>query len=105
MYAFLHTFKNAYILTKNQESNYYKVSFLHPSKGQSKSFCYPKPRPDILDIPLDDILKRVDPCTTAGRTYTLTQEEMASSSTVLDKKNLNCHFQNMINMKVEVEWV
>lgn len=76
---------HACILAKNQESNYYKVSFLHP-KGPAQSFYYPKPRPDILEIPLDDILKKVDPCTATGRTYTLTQREMESTSTVLEKK-------------------
>ena len=43
-------------LAKNQESNYYKVSFLHP-KGPAQSFFYPKPQPDILEIPLDYILR------------------------------------------------
>ena len=32
------------------------------------------------------ILRKVDPCTATGRTYTLTQEEMAFTSTALDKK-------------------
>lgn len=75
----------ACILAKNQESNYYKVRFLH-LKGPDPSFYYPKPLPDILEILLDDILKRVEPCTATRRTCTLTQEEMVTTSTVLDKK-------------------
>ena len=47
-----------------------KVSFLHPN-GPSRSFRYPH-RPDILNIPLSDILTKVDPRTVTGRVYTLT---------------------------------
>ena len=50
-----------------------KVSFLHPN-GPSRSFRYPY-TPDILNIPLSDILTKVDPRTVTGRVYTLTPKE------------------------------
>ena len=49
-----------------------KVSFLHPH-GPSRSFRYPS-TPEILTIPIGDILTKVDP-KSRGRMYTLTQEE------------------------------
>ena len=55
-----------------------KVSFLHPN-GPSRSFRYPH-RPDILNIPLSDILSKVDPRTVTGRVYTLTPKESRDAS-------------------------
>ena len=55
-----------------------KVSFLHPN-GPSLSFRYPH-RPDILNIPLSDILSKVDPRTITGRVYTLTPKESRDAS-------------------------
>lgn len=55
-----------------------KVSFLHPN-GPSRSFRYPH-RPDILNIPLSDILTKVDPRTVTGRVYTLTPKESQDAS-------------------------
>jgi hypothetical protein len=40
----------------------------------SKQYMYPT-RLDILQVPRKDILKKVDLCTTVGRTYTLRAEE------------------------------
>ena len=55
-----------------------KVSFLHPN-GPSCSFKYPH-TPDILNIPLTDILTKVDPRTLTGRVYTLTPKESRDAS-------------------------
>ncbi len=59
-----------------------KVTFLHP-QGPSRSFRYPS-RPDILTIPIAEVLTKVDP-RTRGRTYSLTQEE---SKLATEKLNL-----------------
>ncbi len=50
-----------------------KVSFLHPH-GPSRSYKYPS-IPDILTIPLTDILSKVTPRTATGRVYNLTPKE------------------------------
>ena len=55
-----------------------KVGFLHPN-GPSRSFRYPH-RPDILNIPLSDILSKVDSRTVTGCVYTLTPEERRDAS-------------------------
>ena len=55
-----------------------KVSFLYPN-GPSRSFRYPH-RPDILNIPLSDILSKVDPRTVTGRVYTPTPKESRDAS-------------------------
>ena len=58
----------------SEDSEHVRVSFLHPN-GPSRAFKYPA-RPDILTIPVGDVLTRVDLGTAKGRTYTLTQREM-----------------------------
>ena len=61
-----------------------KVSFLHPN-GPSRSFRYPH-RPDILNIPLSDILTKVDPRTVTGRVYyTLTPKESRDALKIAKK--------------------
>lgn len=75
----------ACILGKNNETNEVKVSFLHP-RGPAASFFYPQPRLDILDVSTDTLLKKVEPRTATGRTYTLTTEEMADSSHLLEQQ-------------------
>ena len=54
------------------------VSFLHPH-GPSTTFKYPK-QPDILDIPFSDVLTKVDPRTSSGRLYTITQKESRAAT-------------------------
>ena len=54
------------------------VSFLHPH-GPSRTFKYPK-QPDILDIPFSDVLTKVDPRTSSGRLYTVTQKESRAAT-------------------------
>lgn len=75
----------ACILAKKHEVNEIKVSFLHP-RGPARSFYYPQPKQDILDLKIEDLLKKVSPRTATGRMYTLTEEEMATSAVLLKNK-------------------
>lgn len=74
----------ACIIAKNVDSGEVKVSFLHP-RGPAPSFYYPKPN-DILIVETHTLLKIVEPNTATGRTYTLSKEEMAESTTILERK-------------------
>ena len=47
--------------------------FLHPH-GPARSYCYTS-IPDILSVPITDLLARVSPNTATGRTYTITQKK------------------------------
>jgi len=58
------------VLQVSKDSEQVHVNFLHPSRA----FKYPA-RPDILTIPVGDVLTRVDLGTAKGRTYALTQRE------------------------------
>ena len=71
------------VLQVSKDSEQVHVSFLHPSRA----FKYPA-RPDILTIPVGDVLTRVDPRTAKGRTYTLTQREMRAASEKLHLCNI-----------------
>ncbi len=75
----------ACILQTFPEVGEVKVSFLHPA-GPSASFCYPRGRPDILDVPSEDVLTVADPTTTSGRTYRLTAIETQRASQALLRK-------------------
>lgn len=71
-------------ITKSlQDSEEVEVTFLHPH-GPAKSFKYP-PSNDVLVMSYHDILTLVNPSTTTGRVYTLSQAEMAAASATLDK--------------------
>jgi len=63
----------ACVLTVNEEDNDVRASFLHPP-GPPRSFKYPS-RSDILTFPAADVLTKVDPRTTTGHIYTLSQKE------------------------------
>lgn len=63
----------AYVLAKDQNNEEVKVSFLHPA-GPSPSFSFPRSQ-DILWLPISNVLKKVNPITPTGRTYSLTQLE------------------------------
>ncbi|CAH0546678.1 unnamed protein product [Brassicogethes aeneus] len=76
----------ACIIGHNEESDELKISFLHPN-GPASSFYYPTPRADILVVERNAVLKRVQPLTSTGRTYTLTKDEMLGSSKILEKRN------------------
>ena len=76
----------ACVLQVSEDSEQVCVSFLHPH-GPSRSFKYPA-RPDILTIPVEDVLTSVDPRTARGRTYTLTQREMQAATEKLNLWNI-----------------
>ena len=68
----------ACVLQLHADTSEVKLTFLHPH-GPSHSFRYPRVQ-DILIIPVSDILTTVDPRTTTGRVYTLTQKESRDAS-------------------------
>lgn len=72
------------VLSRNDTEQEVNVSFLHPS-GPCPSFTYPR-RADILSIPKNFIICKVNPTTSTGRTYKLTEEEMTVVSQTLLKK-------------------
>ena len=61
------------VLDTDSDNGEVKVTFLHPH-GPSRSFKYPS-IPDILTVPVSDILTKVNPRTAKGRVYTLTAKE------------------------------
>ena len=63
----------AFVLNVDVENAEVRVTLLHP-QGPARSFKYPS-IPDIVTIPSSDILTRVNPNTTTGRTYTLSTKE------------------------------
>lgn len=75
----------ACILSVDSENAEVKVTLLHPH-GPARSYCYP-PTPDVLSVPITDLLSRVSPKTKTGRTYTITQKESREST-----KKLASHF-------------
>ena len=58
-------------------NRYICVSFLHPN-GPSRSFKYPA-KPDILTIPVEDVLTSVDSRTARGCTYIHTYTKVNAS--------------------------
>ena len=58
------------------------LSFLHP-RGPSRSFVYPH-KADILTVDISDIMTFVEPTTYPERTYTLTDNEMDSTTQALE---------------------
>ena len=74
----------ACVLEVDAENGEVKVTFLHPC-GPSRSFKYPSV-PDILVVPTTDLLTKVNPRTTTGRVYTLTQRENKAATAKLTTK-------------------
>ena len=74
----------ACVVNKFPERNEIKVSFLHPH-GSSRSFKYPQ-RKAVLIMNFQDVLSTVEPKTATGRTYTLTPEEITTTTKLLDNK-------------------
>ena len=68
----------ASILSVGSENAEVMVSFLHPH-GPAHSYCYPS-IPDILTVPITDLLAKVTPKTVTGRTYTVSQKESREST-------------------------
>ena len=58
-----------------------KVKFLHPS-GPATSLSYPR-KDDVLILPRHAILSTVSPVTVTGRTYTLSNIEIAETTMCL----------------------
>ena len=71
----------AYGLEQCQSTREIKVKFLHPS-GPATSFSFPR-KDDVLTVPHGAILSAVSPVTATGRTYTLTETEMAEATMCL----------------------
>ena len=59
----------ACVLQVDEDNNTVTVNFLHP-QGPSQSFRYPV-TPDVLTIPAETVLMKVDPRCTKRETYTL----------------------------------
>ncbi len=68
----------ARVLETDSENLEVKLSLLHPH-GPCQSFKY-LPVPDILTLPLTDILTLVKPRTTTGHVFTITQRESKSAT-------------------------
>ena len=64
----------AHVVEVYPESHEVKVTFLHPH-GPNPSFFYPR-HAEILVIDVSDILTRLDPKTSTGRTYALSKDEI-----------------------------
>lgn len=71
----------ACILQTPPEISKVRVSFLQPP-GPSPSFCYPT-SPDILDVQASNVPTLVDPTTSTGRTYRVTERESERASRLL----------------------
>ena len=63
----------SYVLEKNADENEIKATFLHP-QGPAHSFVYPS-TPDVLRIPVCDVICKVSPVTPTGRACTLLPDE------------------------------
>ena len=74
----------ACVLQVDEDNNTVTVNFLHP-QGPSRSFRYPI-TPDVLIIPAESILMKVDPRCTKRETYTLSGKESKSAGEKLRLK-------------------
>ena len=68
----------AQVLEKDSENGELKLSLLSPN-GPSRWYNYPS-TPTILYVPMTDILTVVEPSTTTGRSYSLTQNESKAAT-------------------------
>ena len=68
----------AQVLDKDKENCELQLSLLYPN-GPSRWYSYPQ-TPVILCAPMNDILTVVEPRTTTGRSYTLTQNESKAAT-------------------------
>ena len=66
------------VLEKDSENGEVKVSLFSPN-GPSRWYAYP-PNPVILCVPMADILTIVEPRTSTGRSYSLTQCESKAAT-------------------------
>ena len=75
----------AFVLEVDTEDAEVKLSLLHPH-GPSRTFKYP-PVPDIMTVPLTDVLTKVNPKTPTSRSYTLGRKESKAVTEKLKSKN------------------
>ena len=71
----------ACVLEKDNDNAEVKLTFLHPH-GPSRSFKYPAV-PDIVVMPLSNILTPVEPRTKTGRQYTIQQKDARAATSKL----------------------
>lgn len=69
------------VIDTDADDNKVKLSFLHPS-GPSPSFKFPN-KPDVLLVPVQDVLTIVDPTTVTGRVYSITEKETVEANVKL----------------------
>ena len=74
----------ACVLQLDEDKSAVKVNFLHP-QGPSRSFRFPS-TPDILTVPIESILIKIDPKCTRRGTYTLSRKESRSAGEKLRQK-------------------
>lgn len=68
----------AQVLQKDDTNNELKLSLLSPN-GPSRWYTHP-PVPNILHVPITDIITIVEPRTTTGRSYSLSQSESKAAT-------------------------
>ena len=75
------------VLSVQENTEEIKFCFLY-LHGPAPSFIYPQV-PDISVVHVSSVLTKVDPCTSTGRTYVLTNQEVSAANCKLDayKKN------------------
>ena len=74
----------ACVLQLDEDDSVVKVNFLHPQEP-SHSFRFPA-TPDILTVPIESIVIKIDPKCTRGGTYTLSKKESRSAGEKLRQK-------------------
>ncbi len=74
----------AHVMEVYPESHEVKVTFLHPH-GPNPSFFYPR-HAEILVIDVSDILTRLFPKTSTGRTYALSKDEIQRATLTLQTR-------------------
>ena len=77
----------ACVLDINDSQDEFKLSFMKPH-GPVPSFTYPA-RSDILTVPTNFILTKVDPRTPTGRAYNLSEREASVASRKLQLWKIN----------------
>ena len=75
----------ACVLEKGTDTVEVKRTLLHPH-GPARSFKYPA-TPEIIVLPLSNILTLVQPRTTTGRTYTIQQKDSRAATSKLKMFN------------------
>lgn len=77
----------ACVIDSDEENAQVKLSFLHPS-GPSPSYSFPT-KPDVLLVPIHDILTVVNPTTATGRVYNISEKETTATNVKLNARKLS----------------